>query len=468
MASDTEFDVVVIGGGPGGYATALYGAQAGLRIAVVEREKVGGTCLHRGCIPAKAFLETASVLRTVAAAKEFGVQAPQPSVDFALSQARKQKVVDQLYRGLANLMKHRRITIVAGTGTLLHGSRVHVEGEDGRTEISGRHVVLATGSVPRSLPGFEVDGKLILTSDDVLGLDSLPRSVALIGGGAVGCEFASMFSDLGVQVTMLEALDTLLPGCDADIVARVTRSFRRRGVAIYTGVEVEGQVPNDSITTVSFGGGESVTVDALVVAVGRRPLTDGLLADGTGVTVDEHGFVVVDKLMRTTADGVWAVGDVVNTPQLAHVGFAEGILTIKGILGEPAEPIDYWRVPWCIYGHPEVASAGLTEAEARRRGIDISVKKYPMGGNSRAQILDDIDGVAKIVAAHHTDGSTGAILGVHLVGQWATERIGQGYAAVNLEATPDDIGRFIQPHPTLSESFGETVLALTGRGLHLS
>jgi dihydrolipoamide dehydrogenase len=467
MASDTEFDVVVIGGGPGGYATALYGAQAGLRIALVEREKVGGTCLHRGCIPAKTFLETASVLRTVAGAKEFGVQALQPSVDFALSQARKQKVVDQLYRGLANLMMRRRITVFAGTGTLLHGSRVQVEGEEGKTEISGRHVVIATGSVPRSLRGFDVDAELVLTSDDVLGLDSLPRSVAVIGGGAVGCEFTSMFSDLGVQVTMLEALDTLLPGSDADIAARVTRSFRQRGVAIYTGVEVKGHVPNGSTTTVSFGSGQSVTVDAVVVAVERRPLTDGLLADGTGVTVDERGFVVVDEHMRTTAEGVWAVGDVVNTPQLAHVGFAEGILTIKGILGEPAEPIDYSRVPWCIYCHPEVAFAGLTEAEARRRGIDISVKKYPMGGNSRAQIVDDIGGVVKIVAARHPDGSSRAVLGVHLVGPWATERLGQGYMAVNVEATPHDIWRFIQPHPTLSESFGETVLALTGRGLHL-
>jgi dihydrolipoamide dehydrogenase len=340
-------------------------------------------------------------------------------------------------------------------------------GENGQTEISGRHVVLATGSAPRSLRGFDVDGELILTSDHVLGLDSLPRSVAVIGGGAVGCEFASMFSDLGVQVIVLEALDTLLPGSDADIAARVVRSFRQQGMAVYTGVKVEGHVPNGSTTTVSFGRGQSLTVDAVVVTVGRRPLTDGLLADGTGVTLDERGFIVVDELMRTTVDGVWAVGDVVNTPQLAHVGFAEGILTIKGILGEPAEPIDYSMVPWCIYCHPEVAFAGLTEAEARRRGIDISVKKFPLGGNSRAQILDDIDGVEKIVAARHPDGSTGAVLGVHLVGPWATERIGQGYATVNLEATPHDMGRFIQPHPTLSESFGETILALTGRGLHL-
>jgi dihydrolipoamide dehydrogenase len=247
----------------------------------------------------------------------------------------------------------------------------------------------------------------------------------------------------------------------------MAHSFLQRGVAIYTGVEVKGHVPNGSTTTVSFGRGQSVIVDAVAVAVGRRPLTDGVLADGTGGAVDERGFVVVDELMRTTADGVWAVNDVVNTTQLALVGFAEGIFTIRAILGEPIEPIDYSSVPWCIYCHPEVAHSGLTEAEVAVVAIDISVKKYPMGGKSRAQALDDIDGVAKIVAARHTGGSTGAILGVHLVGSWATERIGQGSAAVNLEATSGEIGQLIQPHPTLSESFGETVLAATGRGLHL-
>jgi dihydrolipoamide dehydrogenase len=467
MTSRTEFDVAVIGAGPGGYATALYGALAGLSIAVVEQDKVGGTCLHRGCIPAKTFLQTASVVRTVAGAKEFGVQASQPSVDFALSQTHKQKVVDQLHAGLAGLIKHRQITVFAGTGALLPGRRVQIDGDRDRTQISARHVVLATGSAPRALPGFDIDHQLVLTSDDVLDLESLPRSVAIIGGGVIGCEFASMFADLGVQVTMLEALDTLLPNCDHDVVARLARSFRQRGVAVHTGVEVKGHARGGSTTTVSFGDGQSVTVDAVVLAVGRYPVTDDLLVEGTGVTLDDHGFVIVDRLMRTTESGVWAVGDVVNTPQLAHVGFAEGILTVRGILGEPAEPIDYSRVPWCIYSHPEVAYAGLTETEALQQGIEIVVKKYPMGANSRAHILDEIDGMVKVIAARRADGSAGAVLGVHLVGPWASEQLGQGYMAVNMETTPDQIAKFIQPHPTLSESFGETVMSLTGRGLHL-
>ncbi len=464
----TEFDVVVIGGGPGGYATALYGASAGLSVAVVEKDKVGGTCLHRGCVPAKELLETASVVRTVAGAKEFGVQAGQPAVDFTISQGRKQKVVDQLHRGLSGLMKGRGITTFVGTGTLSGGGRVEVSGPEGTDEIAGRHVVLASGSVPRTIQGFEVDGKFVLSSDEVLCLDELPASVAVIGGGAIGCEFASMLCDLGSQVTVLELLPTFLTGCDADVVGVVARSFRKRGIAVHTGVSVHGHSSNGSGTTVSFGDNESVSVDAVVVAVGRRPLTEGLLADGTGVVVAERGFVGVDEHMRTGAERVWAVGDVVDTPQLAHVAFAEGIVAIKDILGEAVVPVDYARVPWCIYCHPEVAFAGLTESAAREAGIDVLVKQDPFGGNSRARIIGETDGLVKVVAERGSDGRAGRILGVHMVGPWVTEQIGQGYLAVNWEATPEEVGQFLQPHPSLSEAFGETILALTGRGLHIS
>jgi len=467
-AERSEFDVVVIGGGPGGYATALYGASAGLSIAVVEREKVGGTCLHRGCIPAKEFLETANVVRTVAGAKEFGVQAGQPAVDFAVSQGRKQKVVEQLYKGLAGLMAGRGITTFIGNGTLLPGRRVRVEEHDGGViDLTGRHVVLASGSVPRTIPGFEIDGRLVLTSDEVLDLSSLPGSVAVIGGGAIGCEFASMFADLGTQVTVLEALPSLLPMCDPDVVGVLARSFRKRGITVHAGVNVTGHSPNGDGTTVHFGDGQSVTVDAVVVSVGRRPLTDGLLAPDTGVALDGRGFVTVDEYMRTTAEGVWAVGDVVDTPQLAHVGFAEGILVVKSVLGETAVPVEYSRVPWAVYCHPEVAWAGLTEAQASEAGFDVVVKKDPYGGNSRARIVGETDGLVKVVAERLPDGRAGRMLGVHMVGPWVTEQLGQGYLAVNWEATPDEASQFIQPHPTLSENFGEVVLALTGRGLHL-
>ncbi len=456
--------MVVIGGGPGGYAASLYAGAAGLSVAVVERDKVGGTCLHRGCIPAKQFLETASVFRTVAGYKEFGVQASQPSVDFASSQARKQKVVEQLWKGLSGLMKQRKNTIFNSAGSLLPG---HVVRLDDGTELVGRSIVLATGSAPRTLPGFEVDGRLVMTSDEVLSLERLPRSAAVIGGGAVGCEFASMFSDLGTQVTLLEALPKLLPNCDADVVGVLARSFKRRGIDVRTGVTVHGHRPEGAGTVVSFGDGEEVNVDVVVVSVGRRPLSDGLLAEGTGVEVDERGFVRVDDRMRTSAEGVYAVGDLVDSPQLAHVGFAEAIVAVKDLLGEPAVPVEYSRVPWGIYCHPEVAFAGLSEAEARDSGFEVVVKKDPFGGNSRARIVGETDGMVKVIAERAQDGRAGRLLGVHMVGPWVTEQLGQGYLSVNWEATPEEVAHFVQPHPSLSETFGETVMALTGRGLHL-
>jgi dihydrolipoamide dehydrogenase len=403
----------------------------------------------------------------VSGAAEFGVEAGEPKVDFAVSQRRKQQVVDQLFKGLAGLMKGRGITTFSGTGTLGPERRVKVAADDGVIEISGEHVVLASGSVPRTIPGFDVDGELVHTSDEVLSLERLPMSVAVIGGGAIGCEFASMFADLGANVTILEALPNLLPGCDEDVVKQLTRAFNKRGIAVHTGVQVKGHTPRGASTTVSYGDDQSLEVEMVVVSVGRRPYTEQLLEPGTAVVIDDRGFVVVDEFQRTGEPGVWAVGDVVNSPQLAHVGFAEGIVAVKSILAEPVVPVDYTRVPWCIYCHPEVAFAGLSEASARERGYDVVVKKDPFGGNSRARILGDTEGLVKIIAERGPDGRAGRILGVHMVGPWVTEQLGQGYLAVNWEATVDEVAQFLQPHPTLSEAFGETALALTGRGLHV-
>ncbi|MGI8686538.1 MAG: dihydrolipoyl dehydrogenase [Acidimicrobiales bacterium] len=459
-----QFDIVVIGGGPGGYAAALYATGAGLSVAVVEKDKVGGTCLHRGCIPAKEFLETATVFRTVAGAKEFGVDAGAPAIEFSVSQLRKQKVVNQLWKGLEGLMKRRKITTFAGTGRLVGDHTVEID--DG-TVLQGTSVVLAAGSVPRTIPGFDVDGRIVLTSDEVLALEQLPATAAVIGAGAIGCEFASMMSDLGVQVTVLEALPRMLPGCDADVVAVVARSFKKRGIDVRLGVQVSGHKPHDGGgTTVLFGEGEQITVDAVVVSVGRRPLSDGLLGEGAAVEVDERGFVKVDALCRTTEPGVYAVGDLIATPQLAHVGFAEAIVAVKDILGESPVPVDYGKVPWCIYCHPEVAFAGMTEEAAREAGLDVVTKKDPFAGNGRAMIVGDTEGLVKVICEKGPDGRAGRILGVHMAGPWVTEQLGQGYLAVNWEATPDEVAAYIQPHPSLSETFGETMLALTGRGLH--
>ncbi len=470
MANEVqEFDVVIIGGGPGGYAAALYGAAAGLHIALVERDKVGGTCLHRGCVPAKEFLETAHVRRTVEHSSLFGIDATGVTVDFSVSQTRKNEVVDRLFKGLSGLLKGRKVTIFDGTGQLAKHLTVNVlDGADAGVVARGKNVILAAGSVPRTIPGFDIDGKIVVTSDEFLDLTALPERATVIGGGAIGCEFASLLADMGSHVTILEALPSILVGCDTEVASVVGRSFKKRGIDIRTGVTITGHHPKKGSTTIDIEGGDSVEADMVVMSVGRRPRSEGLLAEGTGVVIDERGFVVADSYMRTAAPHVFAVGDVVaGTPQLAHVGFAEAIVAIKTILEEPVVPVDYDRVPWAIYSNPEVAFVGLTEAAAKEKGYDVVVKKDPFGGNSRAQIIGDTEGVVKIIAEKRADGSGGQILGVHMAGPWVTEQLGAGYYAVNWEATAEEAAALIQPHPSLSEAFGETLLALSGRGLHV-
>lgn len=466
--------MVVIGGGPAGYAAALYGGRQGLRIALVEKDKVGGTCLHRGCIPAKELLETASVYRTVQGAKAYGIAVEGWKVDFSQSQARKKKVVDQQWRGLQGLLKKAKVTTIEGRGSLQPGRVVRVERPDGSTtELEAPAVLLAAGSVPRTIPGFEVDGRLVMTSDELLDLEELPGSVAVIGGGVVGCEFASVLADMGVKVTVLEALPSILAGADADVVAVVARSFARRGIDIRTGVTVKGHQPADDgrSTTVSFLGPEgeeaSLEVSAVVVSVGRRPYSDGLVAPGCGVEVDERGFVKVDELLQTSAEGVWAAGDLIATPGLAHVGFAEAVVVVDQLLGRPPVPVDYSKVPWCVYTHPEVAYVGYSEQAAKEAGYEVVTKKDPFAGNGRALIIGDTEGLVKLVAEKNPDGRPGRLLGVHMAGPWVTELLGQGYLAVNWEATADEVAEFVQPHPSLSEVFGETMLALVGRGIHV-
>jgi dihydrolipoamide dehydrogenase len=462
-----QFDLVVIGGGPGGYASAFYAASCGMTVALVERDTIGGTCLNRGCIPAKAFLETAAANRHVAHASEFGINATLSGVDFSVSQARKARIVDGLVKGLTGLTKSKKVTYLLGTGSLEANRVVNVQLADGTaTKIQASNVILASGSVPRTIKGFPIGGS-IMTSDEVLMLNTIPKRIAVIGGGAIGCEFASTFADLGSQVTILEGAPKILPGLDPDVANVVVKSFTKKKISIKTGIVVTGQssLPDGS-TQINFATGDPLIIDVVIMSIGRRAFSDALGLSGTAVKVDDRGFVAVDEYCQTGEAGVYAIGDLINTPQLAHVAYAEAILSIKHLRGENAYPIMYDRVPWAIYCHPEVAWAGPSEEQARAAGHDVVVAKHQFRANSRAMILGEIDGLVKVIAKKNVDGTAGQVLGVHMVGPWVTEQLAAGYLAVNWEASVDEIAEFVMPHPSLSELFGETILSLTGRSFN--
>ncbi len=462
-----QFDLVVIGGGPGGYASAFYAASAGMKVALIERDTIGGTCLNRGCIPAKAFLETAAANRHVAHASEFGINASSTGIDFAVSQARKARIVDGLVKGLTGLTKSKKVTYFLGTGSLEANRTVNIAMADGTsTKIQGSKIVLASGSVPRTIKGFPIGGS-IMTSDEVLMLSTIPKRIAIIGGGAIGCEFASTFADLGSAVTVIEGAPKILPGLDPDVANVVVKTFAKKKIAILTGAVVAGQSKQpDGSTQITFASGDPVVCDVVIMSIGRRPFADELGLKSTAVKVDDRGFVVVDEYCRTGEPDVYAIGDLINTPQLAHVAYAEAILAIKHMRGESVSPVMYDRVPWAIYCHPEVAWAGPSEEQARAAGHDVVVAKHQFRANSRAMILGETDGLVKVIAKKNRDGSAGQVLGVHMVGPWVTEQLAAGYLAVNWEASVDEIAEFIMPHPSLSELFGETVLSLTGRSFN--
>jgi dihydrolipoamide dehydrogenase len=455
------YDVAIIGGGPGGYAAALYAHNFGLSVALVEKDKVGGTCLHRGCIPAKSWLHTAEVFVEVGSAAEVGVMSSPPSVDWSRALVRKDAVVTQLYNGLSGLMKRRKIDVIAGTGRLT-GRSVDVAGADGTaSRIEAKAVIVATGSVPRTIPGYPIDGTRIVTSDHALDWPTRPERVAIIGAGAIGSEFASLLADLGSVVHLFEVVDQVVPGSDPAAAKVLARALSKKGVQIHTATAVGEPQMTAGGVVVPFGE-ESVEVDVVLVAVGRAPVTSGVGLEEAGVTLD-RGYVVVDRdTMLTSAPGIYAVGDIVaGTPQLAHAGFAEGIAAITHIATGVAAPVDYRAVPLVVYTDPELASVGLTEAQAKAAGYDVEAHDHGFGGVGRAIIKGRTAGLVKIVAQ-----KDGPILGATVVGPSAGELIHELMYSVGWEALPAEAAAFIHAHPSLAEAVGEALLASAGRSLH--
>lgn len=461
----SQYDVCVLGGGPGGYAAALYAASAGLTVAMVEKDVLGGTCLNRGCIPAKGLLQAAEVYRQVGHADSFGFQVSgETTIDWPAVNKRKDGIVGQLVKGLEGLIKKRRIDLHRGFGTLDAEGRVVVDG----TTIDSRHTIIASGSVPKLFPGMEL-GPRVISSDQATNStwETLPRSIAVIGGGVIGVEFASVYLDLGVQTTLLEAMPSpVLPiGPDPEVATQLAKSLARRGLTAIGGAKVGQLVDNGDTVTVPYevdGTSESIEVEQVLIAVGRRPVSDGQGFAEAGIVIDERGFVEVDERMRTARPNVYAVGDVVNSPGLAHVAYAEAVVAIQDILGEDPVPVDYGKVANIVYAHPEVAWVGMTEQAAQDAGIDYEVRKHPWPGNGRSMIVGETEGLVKFVA----EANGGPIIGFHLCGPWASELINSGLYAVNWEATPEDVGQLIHAHPSLSEIIGETMITFSGRSLH--
>ncbi len=452
-------DVAVIGGGTGGYASALRAAQLGKRVALIDRdERLGGTCLLRGCIPTKALLRSAEVLDEVNRAKTWGIVASgEPDWDAIL--AFQAKIVDKLVKGLTQLVASRQIEVITGEAVLIDGPAIEV---GGRT-LAATDVVLASGSRPRLLPGIAL-GEHILTSDEALGLPRLPTSVVIIGGGAIGLEFASFYRSMGTDVTLLEALPRIAPLEDAEISDQLSRAFRRRRITVKTGAtvkEVADAADGVKVTFESGGTEETAEADACLVAIGRAPVTEGAGYEAAGVELD-RGFVKVNEQLQTTAPHVWAVGDVAATPmQFAHVAFAEGIGVAERIARMDVAPIDYDGVPRVTFCTPEVASVGLTEDGARERGFEVETRTFNMQGLGKANIVGE-GGITKLVA----EGGSGRILGIHMLGPHVTDLISEGMLITNWEATAEDVAALIHPHPTLGEAMGEAALALAGKPLH--
>jgi len=453
-----QFDLVVLGGGTGGYSAALRAAELGMSVALVERGKVGGTCLHQGCIPTKALLHAAETYDNARDGDRFGIKVSDVTFDWDGVQSYKGGVVERMYKGLQGLLKHRKIEVIEAAGELRSPTTIAAGGR----ELSAKKIVVATGSKPKVIPGLDV-GERIITSDEALPLGRVPKSAIVLGAGSVGVEFASVWASFGAEVTVVEMLPGMVPREDADLGKELARAFKKRKIRTLTGAKLEEAQPGEkSVTATVTTDGKSETLEAevLLVAVGRGPVTEGAGLEAAGVKTD-RGFITVNASCETSQPGIYAVGDCIPTPQLAHVAFAEGMLAAEHAAGQTPAAINYDAIPRCTYCVPEVAAVGLTEAQAKERGHDVVAKTVSLGAIGKAVILGETSGFCKIVAV-----KDGPILGVHFIGPRVTELVAEAMLAVGWEAMPEEVAALIHPHPTLTESFGEAALALAGRALH--
>jgi dihydrolipoamide dehydrogenase len=450
-----DFDLVVLGGGSGGYAASLRAAQLGLTVALIEKDKLGGTCLHRGCIPTKALLHAGEIADSARHAGDFGVKAEFHSMDMLAVNAYKDGVITKLHKGLQGLVKSRNITYVEGQGKLVAKNTVEVNGQ----KYVGKNVILATGSYPKTLPGLEIDGKVIVTSEEAMSFTHVPKSVIVLGGGVIGCEFASVWKSFGADVTIIEALPHLVALEDESSSKQLERAFRKRGINFELGTKFASATKSASGVEVTLEDGKKFSAEVLLVAVGRGPVSAHIGFEEQGITMD-RGYVIVDNKCRTSVPGVWAVGDLIPTLQLAHVGFAEGIMVAEEIAGLNPRAINYDGIPRVTYSEPEVASVGLSTAQAKAKGHDVVELNYDLAGNGKAQILKTA-GSVKLVAAKN-----GPVLGIHMVGARVGELLAEAQLIFNWEAEAADVAQFIHAHPTLSEAMGEAHLALAGKPLH--
>ena len=464
---EQAFQVIVIGGGPGGYVAAIRAAQLGRKVAIVERDRLGGVCLNWGCIPTKALLRNAEVLSLVQRGEEFGLQIQGLTANYQKAQARSRQVADRLTRGIAYLMRKHQITVVAGAARLCTATQVEVLPMDGGTAqvLEAEHLILATGSRERLLPGISVDGRRVWTSYEALQVETAPESLIIIGAGAVGVEFASIFATYGTRVTLIEMLPTLVPLEDPDIAQVLDQSFRKRGMQIMAGTKVETVEVTDHevrVVVAAPQGLQELSAAALLLAVGRVPNTENLGLEAVGVAM-ERGFVWVNGSQQTSLPNMYAVGDVTGPPLLAHKAMAEGVIAVEHLTGETPKPLERTNIPNCTYCSPQVASIGLTEPQAREAGREVKVGKFPFRASGRALAMAETEGLVKVVA----DAKFGEILGVHIVGPEATEMIAEVAALKTLEATLDELVLTVHAHPTLAEALLEAALATQGRAIHL-